>query len=822
MHPALRMENISSLPISLRRSASLAKNGSLEHLRKLRTAVINGPSIEALHLLPVFYIALDPVRIPDIPDLDEKMHLPEVSTSICRAAESLQALNSIQETPPEAYPDLWGRVWPWTQFLDTYPYCNPVAAGKKSTDFSILLFDYIGRFHSHPPTAQIIYSTPGARAFVAKIWPMLLETGSNVDAFQNLCHFIGSKEAISNRAHLSEFAEGLEGSVSELALLVVKHITSATARLRPDACLTWVVPVHSAVNFAMSIRVEFGTSYVEFYRRLVSHGIAGALVRAVKALMKVIRINVAPVIQSCFLLFNSILYVGDRRQLVIESLEADLMQAIMACAVRSPTPTTLECLRQYLAIVIPESLLYHSVLSKIVVSLVSVKELVQTRQFVESGIHDEWQALKSFVEEPLRVLAWFNSPDYKSYRACDNMERVIGCMAVIANTVTIDVQFALVLEIERLQAVRDRSYIRAVLDDDYTEHRKIIFRQQILFLSSNPVAQSYVLFRYTGFRILVRRYPHLDDSDQTPSTSSDTMAAKYSQKITKLWLAMGTPCENPKWRCTHVVAIPAQENHRRRANASRLQLSVRSHCGVSRGVALGEWMSPLRTAMQALPTIWCALATCAGPGASKSECRKLRQPRVPFVLPSEAAWPPVSVGQRKKKRSNLSDPAPPVRKPMASCSGRAACGKRGREARSLCGGTRDGAIVYAATGVERADTAAWSVGEWRDVVERRARAHPAFRGQKLGRCRRERLEDKELLCGGTRDGAIVYAATGVERADTAAWSVGEWRDVVERRARAHPAFRGQKLGRCRRERLEDKELSFARRWPGSVERDLYY
>ncbi|KAJ7609333.1 hypothetical protein DFH06DRAFT_1247199 [Mycena polygramma] len=79
-------------------------------------------------------------------------------------------------------------------------------------------------------------------------------------------------------------------------------------------------------------------------------------------------------------------------------------------------------------------------------------------------------------------------------------------------------------------------------------------------------------------------------------------------------------------------------------------------------------MSPLRTAMQALLTIWCALATSAGPSG---------RPRVRFVLPRQ---------RKKKKRSNLSDPAPPVRKPMASCSGRAACGKRGREsAYRACG-----------------------------------------------------------------------------------------------------------------------------------------
>lgn len=63
-------------------------------------------------------------------------------------------------------------------------------------------------------------------------------------------------------------------------------------------------------------------------------------------------------------------------------------------------------------------------------------------------------------------------------------------------------------EIQHL-TTRDRSFIRALFDDDYsnTETRQEIFRRQISFLRANPSAQFYVLLLYTGdcFSIRVKQ-----------------------------------------------------------------------------------------------------------------------------------------------------------------------------------------------------------------------------------------------------------------------------------------------------------------------------
>jgi hypothetical protein len=162
---------------------------------------------------------------------------------------------------------------------------------------------------------------------------------------------------------------------------------------------------------------------MDFYKALVSHGVVAALVGALRALDKVTNADVASAVEGCFVLLNWTPHICDRHHAMTESLEAGLIQAIISCADHcNPTPQALDCVRRYLAVFIPESLIYHSIPSNITNSLAAVEDFVHTERFLESGIYDEWRALRTLVEDRLRVLTWFNTEDYESYRACDNIE----------------------------------------------------------------------------------------------------------------------------------------------------------------------------------------------------------------------------------------------------------------------------------------------------------------------------------------------------------------------------------------------------------------
>ncbi|KAJ7832984.1 hypothetical protein B0H13DRAFT_2370646 [Mycena leptocephala] len=62
MHPSLRLDNLAQLPISIRRFASEAANGSLDHLKRLLDLMERGKTSgeKSLLCLPVFYANLDP------------------------------------------------------------------------------------------------------------------------------------------------------------------------------------------------------------------------------------------------------------------------------------------------------------------------------------------------------------------------------------------------------------------------------------------------------------------------------------------------------------------------------------------------------------------------------------------------------------------------------------------------------------------------------------------------------------------------------------------------------------------------------------------
>ncbi|KAJ6594892.1 hypothetical protein B0H19DRAFT_1057107 [Mycena capillaripes] len=396
-------------------------------------------------------------NIPNIPDLDDEMVLPSVSSSIRKAVASLHAIYLLN-TPPAAYPDLWAP-----------------------------------HLHSHCETVKLIDSTPGVRVFVAKTWGILLEKGPSADGFEDLGYFFGRDEAISDFSHFFRL-----------------HEMGIFAGFRCQICAA----------------THFKTCYMGFYRALISHGIVAALIAAVNALDEVFKVNVAQELEGCFILLDWIFHVGDRRDLVAESIQAGLVRDIISCALHHRlTSDTLQCIRTYLTVLIPESLMYHSVLSKIKVPTVADEAL---ERFMESGIYAECEALESLVDDRCGVLTWFNSVDYESYRACDNM--VVGDL--ILDSAIFDHRqvrydpnksrihallrlFDHVLLLERVPETRlvrgSSSFIRASFDDDYTQAREEIFRNQISFLRVDPSAQFYLLLHHTGGNISIDVKPVSDN-----------------------------------------------------------------------------------------------------------------------------------------------------------------------------------------------------------------------------------------------------------------------------------------------------------------------
>ncbi|KAJ7447746.1 hypothetical protein B0H11DRAFT_2335061 [Mycena galericulata] len=421
MHPSLRIQSISQLDSPVRELCTLAAKGSLKDLEQLRLIVMNSSSSYTVDYLPVFYRNLDPAKIPNIAELDEKIQDPDVSDTVTAAVLSLDALYFLYGTPLDLYPDLWPRVWKWTDFLDTYPYCNHTCSGEAQAT-SLGYFYYVARFWKNPQASCLIDSTPRVRIFIAKIWGIMVEN-EDYHYFEDLCKFIGRDEAVSDAEHLEEFVEGSGGTEADLASLVVKHITRTTPNLTgTDVCSKWLFQLDCCIRFAMA--AHFGACYAKFNAVLMDHGIVKALIGAVLALEEATMEETADVLERCLILLERTTDISDSRSWVTEALDAGLIRAILSCTVHNCTPTsgTLEILRRLLADFLPGSLIYHSTVSGIVVSFKGARDLLQLPRFAESIIFPSWQKFRTLVNERLGMLSRFNSGEIISRRACDNLQ----------------------------------------------------------------------------------------------------------------------------------------------------------------------------------------------------------------------------------------------------------------------------------------------------------------------------------------------------------------------------------------------------------------
>ncbi|KAJ7613802.1 hypothetical protein B0H17DRAFT_1153087 [Mycena rosella] len=441
-------------------STSASAGGSLEHLKRLRIEVISTRSSRCIHFLPAFYANLNPANIPNIADLEEQMLLPAVRSAVERAGLSLSALLFLDETeatPQGVYPYIfvnlvlvicsrilillysWPRAWAWTNFFDTSTH----AYGIRVTSVS------------------------------RQIWGMLIEADPS-PAFEDLCSFIGKPEAISTTAHIEEFAEGCGGTLSDLAQLVVKHITSAGANLQSEVSRTGLFLLHCGLEFVVGR--DFEARYHDFYAAIVSHGIVAATIHAVNALEKITINGVTAVLQSCFLLLDWT---------------------------------------------------FH--------------DLVQNERFVQSEIFGEWQAFKDLFQERLKMLTQFNSGELECHRHATiritqcgaihiktDFMRCSGCLSMYYCSKECQRRIectgppglmcpssqTTLQQVSRLQYIppiegfslveqqtltmREKSFLRALMDHDYMAVKEEIFHRQVKFMRANPCDQFYVVFEYSG------------------------------------------------------------------------------------------------------------------------------------------------------------------------------------------------------------------------------------------------------------------------------------------------------------------------------------
>ncbi|KAJ7604460.1 hypothetical protein FB45DRAFT_1070371 [Roridomyces roridus] len=422
MHPSLRIENIAGLPVPTKLLAMSAARGVVADVDQLFHLMSESPQALRLILFPVFYVHLN---VDDLPLLREQLKSVSTLTLIPDRIEcallSLGALGGLQnDFVPEARDEVWSSAWAWIQFLEDEMNAK-IAPGVKSADairviFLRLLTGFCSNPHPSPFTSQ-----PRIREFLAAGWAAAAndpETSPLLLSCAPLFFFANSDMA--NPTHSREIIAGAGGTMNHLASLIVRTIPRIlpppTPASNPDPDFNLE---HRKLTLISILKLA---DHPPLTNHLASHGIVDGLCQTLCAFGGSVTSNTSLVVSLTMSGLINNLDVFPSMTRVKEGLEAGLLRAVVLCACRQDARDFYARLEALLVSMIPQALVYHSVLSSMRAALNDVEPLTGSRAFRESKLFGVWQDFVRVTTDRLDLLARFDRGEIGRTRACDHIE----------------------------------------------------------------------------------------------------------------------------------------------------------------------------------------------------------------------------------------------------------------------------------------------------------------------------------------------------------------------------------------------------------------
>ncbi|KAJ7712616.1 hypothetical protein B0H16DRAFT_1743943 [Mycena metata] len=172
---------------ALHTTALSAAGGNVDDLKAVsvplfyRTAPATEPSI--VWLLPVYYIHLDPSKIPNPDALDKLVATATPLPAIDGACTALRALCDFVDLsvfPFDTAPDFWSRGWPWMQFLHTYWDYLPKFDRETEIHACVRYACVLAKLRGHTKTRDLIAQEQGVRYIFARAWAAILLDGVDI------------------------------------------------------------------------------------------------------------------------------------------------------------------------------------------------------------------------------------------------------------------------------------------------------------------------------------------------------------------------------------------------------------------------------------------------------------------------------------------------------------------------------------------------------------------------------------------------------------------------------------------------------------------
>ncbi|KAJ7200000.1 hypothetical protein GGX14DRAFT_572435 [Mycena pura] len=373
MDSSLLLSNLSRLPLSLRKQADDALNGSHHAFHALAQSIDKIIDTSRRLIIPVFYVTLDPARIGALDQL-ESLDPGELMRRFLRAFQSLRTISVLFNRgaiPPEAFVHLWPSVWQCIEFWTRQAYALFMEV------FVAFLQDL------NQDERRVVSETPGTIFLIGTAWSYLVRA-EHSDAFNPISvilssYTIGPEPA--GAAFIDALVAGAGGTWTDLSSTI--SLMGVMSFLRK----------HAATR----------NSPLEFHNALLKQGIIPALITISLALSKSPRSPASDFVQPMAfsvlitLVFTSCIHYNR----IVTALREGFLLALFS------TVRTCELEVQY-----PQRRLD---------SLATVRDLDPALHFRTPIVLDDWRRFVTLVEERLQVAREWKAGSLTKFNACDDL-----------------------------------------------------------------------------------------------------------------------------------------------------------------------------------------------------------------------------------------------------------------------------------------------------------------------------------------------------------------------------------------------------------------
>ncbi|KAJ7648345.1 hypothetical protein DFH06DRAFT_575091 [Mycena polygramma] len=418
MHQLLRLENLSALPLSLRRFALPAARGSWSDLTRLLRLLGEIRDQEAwTRCLPIFYANLDPVYIPTT-EIDGN------HPAITRALLILGSLRLLKPSHAPAVVDLWPRLWEWLSFLHTYRDYIPSLALLRPVSYDLL--SIITTCSMDSDTSELMGRTPGVREVVMHAWSSLVGDNNAEETYIGflnlggiLSYFMEAEEP-ANRAEILDATDGPWGLTCLIARYIERFMPLAGTAITEETVYLY----EGIVAFILDLTEETGeTGTVDIAEALLASVASFTTVICAisrSPLWQDMQDRVVDLLQGSFQVLHHLLLAGSHKA-ICDAIPAGLLPAIIRSSIICDGDD-FECTSLYevVDIMLPAATVYRSVLLQLEPQLDNVKEIADSPAFQATTMAEIWDYFAEVAQEHIELELAAGATS--SQKACDNME----------------------------------------------------------------------------------------------------------------------------------------------------------------------------------------------------------------------------------------------------------------------------------------------------------------------------------------------------------------------------------------------------------------